>query len=202
VVYCVLVRDVAPLPHDFQLPHRYGPDHIRPVEPKLPIARPGIPLFRPFAQVVRYSEGVQRVPHLHCDLFAGGAPLGAKSDLLVNYLPPFLSVPLSHSPGIISPAGTFVKEVGRVLRLGCLEAVLCLLGYAFGDLGLHRVVAITDQENEPSFTLLERLGMRREGCFVQNAWFKGRWTSEYLYAVLEDEWSRKPRAGSGVHTDP
>jgi GNAT acetyltransferase-like protein len=46
-----------------------------------------------------------------------------KSDLLVNYLPPFLSVPLSHGPGIISPAGMFVKEVGRVLRLGCLEAV-------------------------------------------------------------------------------
>jgi RimJ/RimL family protein N-acetyltransferase len=75
------------------------------------------------------------------------------------------------------------------------EAVSCLLDYAFRDLGLHRVVAITDQENEPSFTLLERLGMRREGCFVQNAWFKGRWTSEYLYATLEDEWlHRKPRA--------
>ncbi len=111
-------------------------------------------------------------------------------------------MPLSHGPGIISPAGIFVKEVGRVLRLGCLEAVSCLLDYAFGDLGLHRVVAITDQENKPSFTLLERLGMRREGCFVQNAWFKGRWASEYLYAVLEDEWSRKPRAGRGVHTDP
>ena len=123
MVYCVLVRDVAPLPHDFQLSHRYGPDHIRPVEPKLPIARPGILFFRPFAQVVRYSEGVQRIPHLHCDLFVGGAPLGAKSDLLVNYLPPFLSVPLSHGPGIISPAGMFVKEVGRVLRLGCPEAV-------------------------------------------------------------------------------
>lgn len=73
------------------------------------------------------------------------------------------------------------------------EAVSCLLDYAFGDLGLHRVVAITDQENEPSFALLERLGMRQEGQFVQNAWFKGRWSSEYLYAVLRDEWLR-PRS--------
>ena len=113
---CVLVRGVSPLPLNFQLPHRYGPYHIRPVEPKLPIARPGIPLSRTFAQVVRYSEGVQRVPYLHCYLFVGGAPLGTKSDLLVNYLPPFLSVPLSHGPGIISPAGMFVKEIGRVLR--------------------------------------------------------------------------------------
>jgi RimJ/RimL family protein N-acetyltransferase len=81
-----------------------------------------------------------------------------------------------------------------------LEAVSCLLDYAFGDLGLHRVVAITNQENKPSFTLLEQLGMRREDRFVQNAWFRGRWTREYLYAVLEDEWSRKPRARSGVRT--
>ena len=74
------------------------------------------------------------------------------------------------------------------------EAISCLLDYAFGDLGLHWVVAITDQENGPSFALLERLGMRRESRFVQSAWFKGRWTSEYLYAVLADEWLRKPRA--------
>ena len=68
------------------------------------------------------------------------------------------------------------------------EAVSRLLDYAFGELGLHRVFAITDQENERSFALLERLGLRREGSFVQNAWFKGRWSSEYLYAVLKDEW--------------
>ena len=74
------------------------------------------------------------------------------------------------------------------------EAVSRLLDYAFGDLGLHRVFAIIDQENEPSFALLERLGLRREGQFVQNAWFKGRWSSEYLYAVLKDEWFRAPRA--------
>ena len=74
------------------------------------------------------------------------------------------------------------------------EAVSRLLDYAFGELGLHRVYAITDQENEPSFTLLERLGLRREGSFVQNAWFKGRWSSEYLYAVLKDEWLSRRRS--------
>jgi len=36
--------------------------------------------------------------------------------------------------------------------------------------------------------------MRREGRFVQNAWFKGRWSSEYLYAMLEDEWPRASRS--------
>ncbi|MDQ3238409.1 MAG: GNAT family N-acetyltransferase, partial [Actinomycetota bacterium] len=55
-------------------------------------------------------------------------------------------------------------------------------------LSFHRLVAITDQENEPSFGLLERLGFRREGSFAQNAWFKGGWTDEYLYAILRSEW--------------
>jgi RimJ/RimL family protein N-acetyltransferase len=73
------------------------------------------------------------------------------------------------------------------------EAVARLLDYAFGELDLHRVYAITDQENAPSVALLERLGLRREGEFVENAWFKGRWSSECLYAILRDEWLHRPR---------
>jgi hypothetical protein len=73
------------------------------------------------------------------------------------------------------------------------SAVARLLDYAFGELDLHRVYAITDQENEPLVALLERLGLRREGEFVENAWFKGRWSSECLYAILRDEWLHRPR---------
>jgi RimJ/RimL family protein N-acetyltransferase len=68
------------------------------------------------------------------------------------------------------------------------EAVSRLLDYAFGPLGLHRVVAIADCRNVPSVALLERVGMRREGRFLENVWFKGGWADEYLYAVLKDEW--------------
>ncbi|MDQ3863269.1 MAG: GNAT family N-acetyltransferase [Actinomycetota bacterium] len=115
------------------------------------------------------------------------------------------AIELKKTGTLIGDCALKAEEDGRQAEVGftlsreyqgkgyAQEAVSCLLDYVFGELGLHRVVAITDQENEPSFTLLERLGMRREGCFTQNAWFKGRWTSEYLYAVLEDEWSRRPR---------
>ena len=68
------------------------------------------------------------------------------------------------------------------------EAVSRLLDHAFRDAGLHRVYAVTDQENLPSIAVLERIGLRREGAFVQNAWFKGWWSSEYLYATLREEW--------------
>jgi len=70
------------------------------------------------------------------------------------------------------------------------EAVSRFLTYAFPTFHLHRVVAIADCENAASVALLERLGMRREGHFRQNVWFKGWWGDEYLYAILGEEWRR------------
>lgn len=69
------------------------------------------------------------------------------------------------------------------------EAVRRLLDYLFADLKLHRVIAICDALNTASARLLERVGMRREGHFVENIWFKGGWGSEYSYAILRDEWA-------------
>lgn len=74
--------------------------------------------------------------------------------------------------------------------LAC-EAATCVLDYVFTKLELHRVIAMTDCENERSVALLSRLGMRREGHFIQNIWFKGKWGDEYLYAILREEWLRK-----------
>jgi RimJ/RimL family protein N-acetyltransferase len=68
------------------------------------------------------------------------------------------------------------------------EAAARVLDYSFKKLKLHRVIAIADCENEKSVTLLSRLGLRREGHFIRNIWFKGKWGSEYLYAVLREEW--------------
>ena len=71
------------------------------------------------------------------------------------------------------------------------EAVTRLLDYAFEFLELHRIFAIADCRNKPSWTLLERVGLRQEGHFLESVWFKGEWSDEYLYAVLNDEWLGK-----------
>ena len=71
------------------------------------------------------------------------------------------------------------------------EALIAILDYSFGELGLHRVIATTDCLNRSSIALLERLGMRREGHFLQNIWFKGAWGDEYQYALLADEWQAR-----------
>lgn len=72
-----------------------------------------------------------------------------------------------------------------------IEAMETLLNYLFLELLKHRALAVTDVRNEPSIKLLENLGMRREGHFVKNIWFKGEWGSEYLYAILREEWGKK-----------
>ncbi len=68
------------------------------------------------------------------------------------------------------------------------ELAAGVVAYAFATLGLHRVVANTDVRNTPSVRLLERLGFRREGHFLQSEWWHGEWTDNYLYALLEREW--------------
>ena len=71
------------------------------------------------------------------------------------------------------------------------EAVTGVLDYAFINLDLHRVIAVVDVLNTRSAGLFERVGLRREGHFVKNTWFKGRWADEYLYALLQAEWLPK-----------
>ncbi|MGH9391862.1 MAG: GNAT family N-acetyltransferase [Vicinamibacteria bacterium] len=57
-------------------------------------------------------------------------------------------------------------------------------------LPLHseRLVLRRFAENVPAWTLLEQLGMRREGHLRESLWFKGRWADEYLYAILRRDW--------------
>jgi RimJ/RimL family protein N-acetyltransferase len=115
------------------------------------------------------------------------------------------AIELKQTGTLIGDCGMKTEADGRQAEIGftfsrayqgqglASEAVARLLDYAFGELDLHRIYAITDQENAPSVALLERLGLRREGEFVENAWFKGRWSSEYLYAILRNEWLHRLR---------
>lgn len=72
------------------------------------------------------------------------------------------------------------------------EAARVVLRLGFDELGLHRIIGRCDPRNEPSWRLLDRLGMRREAHFVQNEIFKGEWGDEYVYALLAAEWRTRP----------
>jgi RimJ/RimL family protein N-acetyltransferase len=68
------------------------------------------------------------------------------------------------------------------------EASRPLLDFAFGPLGLHRVIGRLEPRNVGSARVLEKLGMRREAHLVENEWVKGEWQSELVYAILAREW--------------
>jgi ribosomal-protein-alanine N-acetyltransferase len=68
------------------------------------------------------------------------------------------------------------------------EAAAALVDLAFVTLGMHRVCATCDVRNAGSYGIMEKLGMRREGCLRQNVLVKGAWRDTYLYAILAEEW--------------
>jgi RimJ/RimL family protein N-acetyltransferase len=71
------------------------------------------------------------------------------------------------------------------------EAAGAMLELAFGQLGLHRVIARLDARNTSSAKLAARLGMRQEAYFVKNEIFKGEWADEVVYAILAAEWQAR-----------
>lgn len=69
------------------------------------------------------------------------------------------------------------------------EAVRAVLELSFGALGLRRVVAESFAANDPSWKLMERVGMRRESYNRRNGLHRsGEWMDGVVYAMLADEW--------------
>jgi RimJ/RimL family protein N-acetyltransferase len=73
------------------------------------------------------------------------------------------------------------------------EAVRGLIGLCFGPLRLRRVHADCFLDNEPSWRLMERLGMRRELHSVRESLHRTKgWLDGLSYALLAEEWNAGP----------
>ena len=93
-------------------------------------------------------------------------------------------------------ANNVEAELGWVLdpaytgRGYATEAVRAAIDLCFGPLGLRRVHAGCFADNEPSWRLMERLGMRREEFSRRTALHRsGEWLDGMNYGILADEWS-------------
>ncbi|WP_307369254.1 GNAT family N-acetyltransferase [Microbacterium sp. W4I4] len=70
-----------------------------------------------------------------------------------------------------------------------IEAVSAVIDLCFGPLGLRRVHAGCFADNEPSWRLMERLGMRREEFSRRTALHRsGEWMDGLNYGLLAEEW--------------
>ncbi len=74
------------------------------------------------------------------------------------------------------------------------EAVRELIRLCFEDLGLRRVQADCFADNEASWRLMERVGMRREVRTLRDSLHRsGQWLDGMGYALLAEEWSEQQR---------
>jgi len=68
------------------------------------------------------------------------------------------------------------------------EALRCLFDYAFKNLNVCRISAVSDVENAACIRLLTRLCMKKDKNSVRSLWFKGKWGRELTYFMLKEDW--------------
>jgi RimJ/RimL family protein N-acetyltransferase len=69
-----------------------------------------------------------------------------------------------------------------------VEAARAVLAFGFEDLRLHRIFVAIDPRNTSSLRVAEKLGLRREGHFLETTWAKGEWTDSIVFALLDREY--------------
>jgi RimJ/RimL family protein N-acetyltransferase len=75
------------------------------------------------------------------------------------------------------------------------EAVRALIRHCFDELEVHRITANCFLDNEASWRLMERVGMRRELHAVRDSLHRsGRWLDTVGYALLREEVADSPEA--------
>ena len=80
----------------------------------------------------------------------------------------------------------FASHSGRGLMSAGLAAVV---SDAFGTLGLHRLEANIQPDNQPSLSLVRRLGFRREGFSPRYLMIDGQWRDHERWTVLAEDWA-------------
>ncbi|UVI29478.1 GNAT family N-acetyltransferase [Paenibacillus spongiae] len=67
------------------------------------------------------------------------------------------------------------------------EAARRLLKFAFDELQAHKVIGMCNAMNKRSAALMERIGMRKEGVFKEELFWREQWTDQNYYSILDNE---------------
>ena len=106
--------------------------------------------------------------------------------------------------------GEFIGDIGlhffdkenKQVEIGCTlskdyhgkgyaaEAMEEILNYLFLVLNKHRIIASVDPRNKSSIRLVKRLHLRKEAHFKESIFSDGKWTDDFIFAILKSEWSR------------
>ena len=73
------------------------------------------------------------------------------------------------------------------------EAMTAIVRYAFDVMKVNRIEALVSPRNKGSQGLVRRLGFRREGVLREHDFYNGKFTDDYLFALLKRDWRHKSR---------
>ncbi len=77
-----------------------------------------------------------------------------------------------------------------------IEATRLILKYAFEEWQAHKVVAMCNEYNVPSYKVLEKLGMTKEGVFREELPWQDKWVNQYFYCILDSEYQERNKGGN------
>ena len=171
--------------------------------------------FRRLASVNEWLTGAPDTVEDYRALFADPARLGTTVVVQLGHEPgaPVIGDLMLRredawaQPEVADRARGAQAELGWVLEPAhtghgyATEAVRELLRHAVEDLGVHRVTANCFLDNDASWRLMERVGLRRETHAVRESLHRsGRWLDVVGYALLADEWpATRPVGNAGDH---
>ena len=123
------------------------------------------------------------------DVLTLGVELATTAEVIGDVMLRWLSA--EHSCGEVG----YVFHPASAGRGYATEAAHAVLHLAFDELRLHRTIARIDARNVTSARVAARLGMRQEAHLVENERFKGEWSDELDFGLLEREWLAQHRDG-------
>ena len=67
------------------------------------------------------------------------------------------------------------------------EAVKCVVDYGFEQMQLHSIEAIINPKNGASERVLQKCGFVKEGHFIENEFFDGKFIDTVVYSKMNDK---------------